>query len=168
MHFKGHIITKKIPTQEEIEKILEPYYYDQNNVFDWDWYQIGGRFGGKIKINFDPESNEDDWYSFRDRNYKYFICGMLDDLKETVKFYDELNYLKYMGLRENVLYVDGAYYKDMINFEIDDCYVVIDEDKLYVRETWDGDNWVQDVNFDDKVKKIDLTNKFITIIDFHS
>lgn len=171
MHYKGHIITKKIPKKDEISKILEKYREDlgKDQEFAWDWYEIGGRYGGKLKINFNPDDNEDDWYSFRDRNNKYFISQALNELKEQIKpYYDELDWLKYMGLRENILYVDGAYYKDMIDFDLTDCFMVIDEEEnLYVRQQWKNQEWIEDKEFDKKVNKINLKDKFITIIDFH-
>lgn len=171
MHYKGHLVTKKLPTDDEISKILEKYRedLDKEQEFAWDWFQIGGRYGGKIKINFNPDDNEDNWCCFRDRNNKYFISQAINELKEKIKpYYDELEWLKYMGLREKVLYVDGAFYKDMINFDLSDCFVVIDdEENLYVRQQWKNHEWIENKQFDDKVSKIDLKDKFITIIDFH-
>ena len=83
MHCRGHLITKKLPTDDEISKILEKYRedYSQEQEFSWDWYEIGGRYGGKIKINFNPENNKDNWYLFKDRNNKYFISQALNELK---------------------------------------------------------------------------------------
>ena len=73
-----------------------------------------------------------------------------------------------MGLREKVLYVDGAFYKDIINFDLSDCFAVIDDkETLYVRKKWNGDDWIKNEKFDDEISKIDLKDKFITIIDFH-
>jgi hypothetical protein len=73
-----------------------------------------------------------------------------------------------MGLRENILYVDGAYYKDIINFDITNCFFIIDDNrKLYSRELWINDNYVEDKEFDNKVKKINLEDKFITVVDIH-
>lgn len=171
MHCRGHIITKKLPTRELLNEILKPYHCEEENNesgFDWDWWQIGGRYGGGIKIHFDPNENEDNWFCLHDRNNKYFISAALDELKENIKFYDELDWLQYMGLKENTLYVDGGYSKDFIDFDISSCYVVIDEEgKIYTRETWNGEAWKQHLDFDNKVKEIDLTDKFITVIDFH-
>lgn len=49
------------------------------------------------------------------------------------------------------------------------CFIVIDdEENLYVRESWNGDDWIEDKQFDNKVKHIDLKDKFITVIDFHT
>ena len=73
-----------------------------------------------------------------------------------------------MGLRENILYVDGGYYNDMIDFDITDCHLVIDDaENLYLIESWNGNEWKPNDNFNEQIKKIDLKDKFITIIDFH-
>ncbi len=170
MHYKGHIITKKIPTDEQISKILEKYRYDdeEEKDFEWDWYMIGGRYGGQIKIKFNPKENEDNYFGFRNRNYKYFISHILSEEKEKNKYYEELYCLLYMGLNENILYVDGGYYNNTINFDITNCFLVIDdEENLYVREIWKDETFITDNEFDNKVKNIDLKDKFITVIDFH-
>lgn len=73
-----------------------------------------------------------------------------------------------MGLRENILYVDGAYYKDIIDFDITNCCFIIDDNKkLYSRTLWENSDWVENKEFDNKVKKINLEEKFITIVDIH-
>lgn len=172
MHYKGHIITKELPTNDILGNILEKYrenYSDEVQLFAWDWYEIGGRYGGNLKIKFNPKENEDNYYCFRDRNNKYFISQILNEIKNNKEntYYDELDYLKYMGLKENILYVDGAYVKDIIDFDITNCFVVINENKIYIRESWDGHSFNENKNFDKEVNDIDLTDKFITIIDFH-
>ena len=170
MHYCGYIITNKIPTKEEIQEILEPYdeskYEDLE--FSWDWYTIGGRYGAKLKIKFIPEETEEKWFGFKNRNYKYFISSEIEKLKDKEYFFEELDHLMYMGLRENILFVDGAYYKDIIDFDITEtCFVIDDNRNLYSRELWRNHNYITDEKFDEKVKKIDLENKFITVIDLH-
>ena len=171
MHYKGHVITKELPSEELLNKILDKYYYeDEENKsgFTWDWWQIGGRYGGKIKIHFNPSENEDKLWCKRNRNGKYFISNILSKIMENNIFYDELDFMLYMGLYEKTLYVDGGYSKDFIDFDITDCYVVIDENNyINVRQKWNGEDWIKNEKFDDEVKQIDLTGKFITIIDFH-
>lgn len=51
MHYKGHLITDKLPTNDTIQKILGKYseYEPGLKTFEYDWYVIGGRYGGKIK-----------------------------------------------------------------------------------------------------------------------
>lgn len=170
MHYKGFVITKEIPTQERLEKILSKYNYEgknNNSGFTWDWYQIGGRYGAGIKINANQEKFE--WnYLSKIRNHKYFIVNMLDEIKEKDKWFEEYDYLMYMGLKDDVLYVDGAYYEDIIDFDITSCFLVIEEDDyINVRENWGNSTWNKNEQFDEEVKQIDLKGKFITIIDFH-
>ena len=64
MHYKGHVITKEIPSEENLKNILEKYYYQ--NVKDedkiaYDYYIVGGRYGGRIKIHFDVDRTEEKW-----------------------------------------------------------------------------------------------------------
>ena len=174
MHYKGHIITKKIPTKKEIEKILIKYKEGRKSSekldFKWDWYQVGGRYGGKINIHFNLIENEDKNFLFHTRNYKYFIIDILEKIKSRNQYYEELEYLQYMGLNDNILHVDGGYYNDTIDFDITNCFAVIDPDgNLYRRELWDKEQqeWLVNSDFDEEVKMIDLKDKFITIIDFH-
>lgn len=170
MHYKGFLITKELPTENEISNFLKYYNEenkDNNSGFSWDWWCVGGRYAGKLKIHFDPNENEDNWFCFKDRNHKYFIVDGLDKIKENVGFYEELDWLNYMGLRDNVLYVDGAYYNDLKDFDITECCLILSEDYFNVREKWDGENFIENKEFDEQVRGIDLKDKFITIIDFH-
>ena len=170
MHYCGYIITNKIPTKEEIRNILKPYDENENDnlEFAWDWYGIGGRYGGSLKIRFDPEENEDKYYSFRNRNYKYFISKELEEIKYKFPYFDEIEHLIYMGLRDKILYVDGAYYKDIIDFNVTNCYFVIDQkQKLYCRKLWKNGEFVRNKQFEEDVKKLKLKDKFVTIVDLH-
>lgn len=169
MHYKGHLITDKLPTNDTIQNILGKYseYKPGLKTFEYDCYVIGGRYGGEIKIKFNPEDNEDDYCLFKHRNNKYFISSLINKLDNNTLRYDELDILQYMGLNDNILYVDGGYYKDMINFELDDCYVVITESEAIPREIWTSDSLVDNEDFDKKISKLSLDGKFITIIDFH-
>ena len=172
MHSCGYIITDKIPTNDEISDIMEPYNEEthENLKFSWDWFIIGGRYGGMLKIKFNPDENESKWFACKDRNYKYFISQKLTEIKKKFSSieYDELDNLVYMGLNENILYVDGAYTKDILNLDItNNCFVIDSDGTLYSRDLWDGNNWITDQQYDEKVKKKDLQNKFITVIDMH-
>lgn len=170
MHCCGYMVTETIPTENEIEEILKSYEsVDGSTNFCWDWYEIGGRYGGKLKIYFNPDDNEDKWYcgEAHERNFKYFISNALAEWKEmTLKsgYWDELQVMLYMGLRKYNLYVDGAYYDDIENFDVTSCYFLIDDSEkkrvLYVRDSCE--------HFDEKVKELRLEGKFITVIDLHT
>lgn len=51
MHYCIYVFTKEEPTEEEIEKIMEPYAEPEAPNFapiSWDWYSIGGRFWKRL------------------------------------------------------------------------------------------------------------------------
>lgn len=72
MHYCIHLLTKHLPTEKEIEKIMEPYNWDSVDdedtddgkkkieypVFTWDWYQIGGRYSACLKLKVDGDDLE--------------------------------------------------------------------------------------------------------------
>lgn len=65
MHYCIHLLTKQLPTEKEIEKIMEPYSWDSIDdedtdddkkkieypVFTWDWYQIGGKYSARLLVD---------------------------------------------------------------------------------------------------------------------
>lgn len=65
MHYCIHLLTKQLPTEKEIEKIMEPYSWDSIDdedtgdekkkieypVLTWDWYQIGGRYSARLLVD---------------------------------------------------------------------------------------------------------------------
>lgn len=51
MHYCLNLFTKHMPTEEEIENIMEPYRYtcmDVPYIITWDWYVIGGRWSNSL------------------------------------------------------------------------------------------------------------------------
>lgn len=67
MHFCLFIITKNCPTEEELNRLLAPYNEetadDENSK--WDWWQIGGRFSGRLSKDYDPEKDPDNFENKR-------------------------------------------------------------------------------------------------------
>ena len=175
MHYKGFLITKKLPSNLTIKEILSDYHYDNEenkSGFTYDYFQVGGRYNAGLKINAENQYELNTKFRFnfynQKRNNILFISKMLEELETATALYDETNYLSYMGLKDNCLYVDGAFYEDLKEFDITNCFLVISEDYFNVREKWNGTDFVENLNFDNEVKEIDLKNKFITIIDFHN
>ena len=68
MHSCCLLITKEFPSDDVIQKILEPFnddvYYSQPEdgrvrpAFCWDWYSVGGRFCGTVKLKVNPFSKD--------------------------------------------------------------------------------------------------------------
>lgn len=158
MHIKGYVITKNKPTLNEIYDILEPYYEgNDNNVIGWDWLEIGGRYRESIKT----KSNIQNKNIIEEKINNSFISKIMKIIKNNNELEEDKN--------EDIIEVNGAYYKDTIDFDITSCYLVFDNEsnKLYIREKWDGRENKVNENFEEEIKNIDLENKFITVVDFH-
>lgn len=117
MHYCALLITKELPTKNEISEIMKPYYegnakYDEETderigeypVFEWDWYQIGGRYNGSLKLKIDEEDTYYNWkyLAKEDRNGRQFHSFLLSKLKEYRKnqfVYLEEKFYSSMGRR---------------------------------------------------------------------
>ena len=192
MHYCVLLITKELPSESEIAEIMKPYdestaEYDEETeerigaypVFEWDWYQIGGRYKGSLKLSVerDREYYNFGYYSREDRNKRLFYSSLLSDMKEFVEMgsmpswkYSEEDYFNSMGYRDGYLYVDGARVDDLLNFNEVECYICIDVDgNAIARETWNGSTFVTDEKFDEKLAEIKKNSKgcFVTVLDIH-
>lgn len=185
MHYCALLFTKNFPTEEEISEIMRPYdeeffEYDKNGeiigdlpAFQYDCYSIGGRYGGKLKLKVDYDDKYYNWdcYSNNGRNKHLFYSKLLSVMKSKLGiFFDEEDWFTYMGLRDGFIYVDGARVDDLINFDDLSCYVCIDADgNVIARETWNGHDFVEDEQFDEKFETIKKNSKgmFVTVLDLH-
>lgn len=186
MHYCVLLITKELPSESKIEKILQPYdyknvKYDEETdelltprpIFTYDWYQIGGRYTGLLKLKIDESDEYYNWKfdSNEGRNKRLFYSKLLSKLQKAngTIFFEE-DYYSSMGSRDGFLYVDGAKIDDLLNFDDVNCFICIDSNEnVIVRETWDGHNFIEDEQFDEKLAKIKENSKgmFATILDIH-
>ena len=208
MHYCLTLITKELPSEEEIGLALERFneeeiykdiedengnitcLYDgltkqekmEKYPFTWDWWQVGGRYGGRIKYKI----QEDD-YKFYNHNIcnKKFKSQFFDDIQ---KYYqspfgrsiktneiDECDFVQYLGLCDDFIYCDGAKIQDIQNIEHikdDFGYCIYDSinDIAYARKVWNGDTYIETENYAEKVRNIIENNAdgFLTIIDIHN
>lgn len=191
MHYCALLITKEFPSTAEIDEIMEPYCYKNIKddeecgglstlpIFTWDWYQIGGRYNGKLKLKIDENDATYNWgYYDRDgRNGRLFYSCLLSRMEKFVKdgnipsyMYSEEDYFASMGSRDGYLYVDGARINDLLNFEEQSCYLCIDANgNVIARESWDGKAFVKDEHFDEKLEEIKKNSQgmFVTVLDIH-
>lgn len=188
MHYCALLITKELPSEDKISDIMKPYYegnaeYDEETekrineypVFEWDWYQIGGRYNGSLKLKVDIEDTYYDWkyLAKQDRNKRLFYSYLLTEMKKLAGntfIYREENYYPSMGNNDGFLYVDGARVSDLLNFDDVNCYVCIDSDgNAIARETWNGTTFIKDEQFDEKLAEIKNRSKacFVTVLDIH-
>lgn len=147
MHICTLIFTKSKPTLEELELILEPHCEEVDGEYNeqgfWDWYQVGGRYRGKLLVHDikNTISGESSW-----TNENMEIVGVsgcfinninVEAYSENRNWYDSYSYLS----------VDGEY---------------------NTRSFWDGDNWNDNVNYDKQLAEmISDTNLFVTVVDCH-
>lgn len=182
MHYCLLLITKEMPSENRISEILKPY--DEENwkcdksgevisfpIFTYDWWEIGGRYSGKLKLKIDNNDEKYDWEYISNRNKKLFHSKLLTDLQKSKKILFENIYYRSMGSRDGFLYVDGARIDDLLNFDEIDCFVCIDFDEnVIARETWNGHAFIKDEDFDKKLAEIKAKSKgmFATILDIHN
>lgn len=190
MHYCLMFLSNEFPTDAVIEKALKPFnsedfwalHEDDENcerpVFTWDWWQVGGRYNGRLKLKFDlnDETSEYRWmFMAREpRTKRLFRSYLLEAFMDSKKspFFFEDDYLPSMGTRDGYLYVDGGKIADLLNFkeECTGCFCFLDTDgNAYARETWNGDKWIKDAAFEDKVKAAceNKTDGYVTFIDIH-
>lgn len=190
MHYCVLLITKEFPSTTEIDEIMQPYWcenakYDENDnritprpIFEWDWYQIGGRYNGKLKLKIDENDASYNWgyYDREGRNKRLFYSYLLTKMKGFAEnggpswMYSEEDYFNSMGYRDGFLYVDGAKIDDLLNFNEQSCYICIDADgNAIARQSWNGKTFVKDKHFDEKLEAIKKNSKgmFVTVLDIH-
>ena len=191
MHYCLMFLSKDFPTDDVINAALKPFsddvvYKDADEdgtnivypAFTWDWWQVGGRYNGKLKLKYDlnDDTSEYRWmFTAREPRIKrLFRSYLLEAFMETKKspFFFEDDYLSSMGARDGYLYVDGGKIVDMLNFkeECTKCFCYLDTDgNAYARRTWSNHEWVEDAAFEDKVKAAceNRTDGYVTIIDLH-
>ena len=190
MHYCLMFLSNEFPTDAVIEKALKPFnsedfwalHEDDENcerpVFTWDWWQVGGRYNGRLKLKFDlnDETSEYRWmFMAREpRTKRLFRSYLLEAFMDSKKspFFFEDDYLSSMGTRDGYLYIDGGKITDLLNFkeECTKCFCYLDTDgNAYARRTWSNHEWVEDAAFEDKVKAAceNKTDGYVTIIDLH-
>ena len=190
MHYCLMLLTNDFPTDAVIEKALEPYNsetwwkkYDETKddsdhpLFTWDYWQVGGRYNGKLKLRYDhnDDSSEYRWMFMAleprvGRLYRSYLLETVHKLNRPIFIEDD--YLNSVGARDGYVYVDGGKIADMLNFadEYSRCYCAIDADgSAYARERWDGNNWIDDTEFEDKIKAVceNKTDGYVVFIDIH-
>jgi len=190
MHYCVFVYTKEFPTDEAIEKALKPYKYkdggyddgEKRPLFTWDWWQVGGRYGGKFKLDISDNARKEKYkileYTRHRRSGMIFRSAYLE--KTTYGIFDternklsEDEAIQYCGMRDGYIYVDGAWANDIKNLmdEADNCWAVIDTDgSAIARDHWNGTEWKDDDQFSDKAKAIAMKNKadtYVTVVDIH-
>ena len=187
MHYCIHLFTEELPSKAQIEELMAPYnenviYGDEEDKtteisypeFMWDWYQIGGRYCGRLKLKMQIDKEDEyQWkYNSREpREGRLFYSSLLRKIREKFAFYEgrEEDYYGYMG-DYTYLRVDGAKIKDLLNADELECYGYIDVDgSALVRSYWNGKEFEEREDFDERYKEKlkERSDCFLTVIDIH-
>ena len=181
MHYCCLIITKEFPTNDLLNEILKPYYeedfYNQENyenlpypVITWDYWQLGGRYDGQIKLIANPNDNKYRWkyYEYIPRAGRLFRSALLEyRIKEGNC---EEDYFNTMGYRDGYIYVDGAKIKDIQNLDKIGCFSFIDKNGTpYTRSYYNHGTFIDNPEFEKQLKKAfnDSQDCYVSCIDLH-
>ena len=187
MHYCCMVFTKEFPTQTVLEKVLKPFNSEDvygkpeetivYPAFTWDWWKVGGRYGGKLKLKVEESDEKYRWnyYEGNPRNGRLFRSSLLDKMKELAKnvpfsFFCEEEWFGTMGSMDGFIRVDGAFCADIINLQEESCYCSVDcNGNGFSRESWDGHNWNKNDDFDRQLKKIkaECSDCYVCIVDLH-
>lgn len=188
MHYCCMVFTKEFPSQAVLEKVLKPfnseevYGQPEENIvypaFTWDWWQVGGRYEGKLKLKVEESDEKYRWnyYENNPRNGRLFRSALLDEMKKGAKaaapylLFHEEDWFGTMGLRDGFIRVDGALCSDIINLYEESCYCAVEcNGEAFSRASWDGHNWNQNDDFDNQLKKIkdECSDCYVCIVDLH-
>lgn len=185
MHYCIGVITEKFPTDEVLQEKLAPFEYapeydTPRPAFTWDWFEIGGRYGGLIKLRYDPEDDTDYKWFFclsdaEERAGRLFRSMMLEDYNRSKGPFrhGEEYFFHYMGSRDGYIHVDGAKIKDIVEFEdlaVNHAYGIIRRDgNAICRQYLDGHKWKDDERYEEKVREAiaDVADCYYCIVDIH-
>lgn len=197
MHYCIHLFTEKLPNEAQIEEIMKPFdedaFYEsvpddddqaeeylktaERPAFLYDWYTIGGRYAGrlKLKVNY----NDDDEYRWKyyesfdnPREGRLFHSTLLKEIRKYFPSYrqHEEDWFGYLG-DDTYIRVDGARISDLVDINDLGCCGYIDIDgTANVREHWNGSQNIENPNFDDEYEEILMkrSNCFLTVLDIHN
>lgn len=183
MHYCCLVFTNEFPTDEVIERKLAPYneesfygrYREDEEIpaeehleFLWDWYQLGGRYCGLIKM-FRDESNKDyHWgYYTSPRSKKFFRSTILDKLIGGPYSVEE-NYLPYFyNDNDNSYRVDGAEVKYVLNKDLIGYCMVRSDGSVAARKKWNGNSFVENSRYAEMVAEEYKKAKYVCVVDIH-
>ena len=190
MHSCICVITDEFPSLKILEKKMEPYFkYREGDIdesvppFKWDGWEIGGRYCGRIKLKIDHEDEMYNWghYVKTPRAGRLYRSLLLENCIEAGKMLpigndlwhcSEERYYSYFGYYDGYLRVDGCRIEDVIDFEktaTSTLGFIGKNGEAYIRKFWNGEKWVDDETYEEKVKEAinNVEDCYITYVDIH-
>lgn len=183
MHYCIHVFTHGCPSEKRLNNIMasyneNEYYSDETDTvapptFMWDWWTLGGRYGGLLKLDVNARKDFYEWEYLPHngpRNNRLFKAAILD---KGTSAWDETKVFNYIGYPDGYIRVDGAYVCDILNRDDLGCWGFIDDyGTAFVREYWNGEDFEKHEDFDDQYtamleKAAADPDMFLTVVDIH-
>lgn len=166
MHGAILLFTNELPTNDEIAEIMEPYaeWACNTSVFCWDSWLIGGRYSGQICSKVSTIEKDGDGICFSvERCNRKEIRSMLFDTFEKITSSPEHSIYGYLLELDGSIRCDGAYIRNITNRDKISCYICLDKDAAYCRDTTENFDDIVQRFFDQYLEK----NGFVTRLDIH-
>ena len=186
MHYCCLVFTNEFPTDDVIAKKMEPFYeenfYDKDDhkespTFLWDWYQVGGRYGGRLKMKIDYGNDEYEWkYCAKEpRSGRLFRSKLLEDIRENLNKigdgwrFSEERILPYCYDESVDCYnVDGCETELLFNtYDIYGYIMIRCDGTAETRNYWDGNQIIENLYYETQVDEEFNKAKYICVIDAH-
>ena len=184
MHYCCLVLSDEFPNDEVLRRKLRPFndevVYDEDNLedhrmwFAWDWFQIGGRYNGMLKLSMKENDDLYEWnyYQKEPRSGRLFRSSMLENMRKNARglYWFEDDFYPTLGGRDGYLNVDAGRIADIINMNDVGCYCFIDrQGNGCARDYHDGDGLHTNESFEDDLKKAisDCKDGYICVVDLH-
>ena len=188
MHYSCFVFTKEFPTDDVLYRALMPFneedFYNNDGEtkeypeFLWDWYSVGGRYSGMLKLKIDKKDKKYEWgfYAINPRCGRLFRSKILEEMFSMKKdcrghYFSEEDFFTELGTYEGYLRVDGCPVSDILNMEKLFCYCFLDKNgNAYSCRRWNGETYEKHEDFDEILKKTieDSSDCYLTVVDIHS
>lgn len=187
MHYCCFVFTKEFPTDKVLQEVLEPYnwehfYSDEENraypMFTWDWFVVGGRYSGKLKLEIRKHDEKYRWefYERNPRNNRLFRSKLIDVINECVKVsadgwrFNEENVWNELGFSDGYIRVDACPLADISNINELSCYCFVDKNgNAYSKERWNGNGFEEHKDFEEALRKTisESADCYLCVVDLH-
>lgn len=187
MHYACLVFTKEFPTDDILYKALAPFneedFYDKDEEtrvlpeFLWDWFSVGGRYSGMVKLKIDEKDKKYEWgfYARTPRCGRLFRSKILEKMFSMKKdcrghYFNEEEFFAELGAYDGYIRVDGCPVADILDRDELSCYCFVDKDgNAYSRERWNGERFEKHEDFQEVLKNTieNSMDCYLTVVDLH-
>lgn len=188
MHYCCFVFTKEFPTDDVLYEVLEPFsekeFYEKDEEereypeFMWDYYKVGGRYSGKLKLKVCSGDEKYRWEFYENvpRNNRLFRSQLIDTIDKFRKtsrdgwMFKEEDVFNEIGYSEGYIRVDACHVSDILNRDELLCYCFVDKyGKAFSNEHWNGDSFEYRDNFCKNLEKTmhDSEDCYLCVVDLH-